>query len=111
MKYCDGYKAGPTGQRNLKITNLLFVDDLKTYAPNKETAIHQLEVITKFSQDIGMKFGADKCSYINIERGKRKMIGEIVERNGLQLVEIEEENFYKYLGLDKDFAYKGNLIE
>ena len=62
-KNCDGYKAGPTGQRNVKNHKFyFFVDDLKTYAPNKESAIHQLEVITKFSQDIGMKFGADKCT-------------------------------------------------
>ena len=68
-----------------------------------------LEVITKFSQDIGMEFGADKCAYINIERDKRKMIGEIIEINGLRLEELEEEDSYKYLGLDEDIAYKGNL--
>ena len=108
-KNCDGYLAGPTGERNLKLTNLLFVDDLKTYAPNKETATKQLEVITKFSQDIGMTFGADKCAYICIERGKRKSMGESIEINGLKLDELKEEDSYKYLGVDEDIAYRGDL--
>ena len=37
-----------------KINHLLFVDDLRPYAPNKETAEKQLQVITKFNNDIGM---------------------------------------------------------
>ena len=37
------------------------------------------------------------------------MIGETIEMNGLQLEELEEEDSYKYLGLDEDIAYKGNL--
>ena len=106
---CEGYLAGPTGERHLKLTNLVFVDDLKTYAHNKETAMHQLDIITRFSQDIGMKFGADKCAYIYIERGKRVTCGESVEMNGLQMSEMKENDSYKYLGLDEDIAYKGDM--
>ena len=106
---CDGYLAGPTGNRTMKLTHLLFVDDLKTFAPNKETAIEQLEVITEFSQNIGMKFGADKCACIYLERGKRKEIGESIEINGLQMTELKDHDTYKYLGLDEDIAYKGDL--
>ena len=29
----------------------------------------QLDIVTTFSQDIGMKFGEDKCAYLQIERG------------------------------------------
>ena len=108
-KKCEGYSAGPTNNRTLKLTHLLFVDDLKTFAPNKEVAIKQLEVITEFSQDIGMKFGVDKCAYIYIERGKRKTIGECIEINGLPLNELKDHDTYKYLGLDEDIAYKGEL--
>ena len=65
---CDGYLIGPPGNRTMKLTHLLFVDDLKTYANNKETALKQLEIITTFTNDIGMKFGSDKCAYMNVER-------------------------------------------
>ena len=53
-KTCNGYLAGPPNTRTTKINHLMFVDDLKTYAPNKETAEKQLQVITKFTNDIGM---------------------------------------------------------
>ena len=39
---CNGYLAGPPNTRTTTINHLLFVDDLKTYAPNKETAEKQL---------------------------------------------------------------------
>ena len=68
---CDGYKVGPPGERLTKITNLLFVDDLKTYSNSKACALEQLELITQFTNDIGMQFGADKCAYLNIEKGQK----------------------------------------
>ena len=34
LEECDGYLIGPPGNRTTKITHLLFVDDLKTYANN-----------------------------------------------------------------------------
>ena len=108
-KTCNGYLAGTTGNRTTKINHLLFVDDLKTYAPNKETALKQLQLITTFTNDIGMTFGTDKCAYLYIERGQRKTLGETITLNGLQLNELVDNDSYKYLGCDEDIAYRGNL--
>ena len=87
----------------------MFVDDLKTYAPNKETAEKQLQIVTKFTNDIGMNFGADKCAYLYIERGQRKTLGDTINVNGLELTELIENDSSKYLGCDEDVGYKGNL--
>ena len=106
---CNGYLAGPPNTRTTKLNHLLFVDDLKTYAPNKETAEKQLQVITKFTYDIGMTFGADKCAYLYIERGQRKTLGDTINVNGLELTELIENDSHKYLGRDEDVGYKGNL--
>ena len=92
-----------------KLTTYMFVDDLKTYAPNKETAGKQLQVITKFTNDIGMTFGADKCAYLYIERGQRKTLGDTIHVNGLELTELVENDSYKYLGCDEDISYKDDL--
>ena len=92
-----------------KLTTYMFVDDLKTYAPNKETAGKQLQVITKFTNDIGMTFGADKCAYFYIGRGQRKTLGDTIHVNGLELTEVVENDLYKYLGCDEDISYKGDL--
>ena len=72
---------GPAKERSTKITNLLFVDDLKTYAKNKSDALEQLNVITKFTNDIGMQFGADKCAYLYIENGQRSTLTETITMN------------------------------
>ena len=91
---------GPPGNRTTKITHLLFVDDLKTYAKNKSDAMKQLQVITNFTNDIGMEFGADKCAYLNIEKGQRTPLTEIISMNGLDLKELDDGDSYKYLSQD-----------
>ena len=78
------------GQRNLSITHLLFVDDLKTFTKNLTLALKQLDIITTFTNDIGMQFGADKCAYLNIERGQRVQLNRKIEMNGLELTELED---------------------
>ena len=59
-----GYKAGPPGKRKNKISHLFFVDDLKTYAQDRQEAKLQFDLITTFTKDINMQFGSDKCAYI-----------------------------------------------
>ena len=108
---CEGYLVGPSGTRNTKITNLLFVDDLKTYSTSKSSAMKQLEIITGFTNDIGMQFGEDKCAYVNIEKGMRKQLCNPIKLNGLKLNELKEEDSYKYLGMDEDIGYQGELTK
>ena len=51
-----GYKIGKPGERNLELTHNFFVDHLKLYSENQNEAEVQLDVVTKFSKDIGMSF-------------------------------------------------------
>ena len=106
-----GYKVGEPGKRDLALTHLLFVDDLKTYATTMEQALIQLDVITKFTSDIGMKFGADKCAYVNIEKDQIRSLGNTIEVNGLRLQELAQTDSYKYLGVDEDIKYKGEITK
>ena len=55
-----GYKMGLNGKRTTNITNLFFVDDLKPYATNLNQMKLLLDLVTQFSNDIGMKFGESK---------------------------------------------------
>ena len=87
-KIPDGYKIGESNARNKTISHLIFVDDLKTYAKNQQEALKQLDVITTFSNDIVMKFGSEKCAYINIEKGKQKSLGTKVIMNDLEIKEL-----------------------
>ena len=101
LKNLPGYKIGPPGNRKEEITHLFFVDDLKTYAQDKKQAKLQLDLITTFTNDIGMQFGSDKCAYCNIERGTKKSLGEVIRLNELDLNELEIGEYYKYLGQDE----------
>ena len=71
--------------------------------------MQQLDIITKFTNDIGMTFGADKCAYVYVDRGQQKSLGEKITINGLELNELKYGEAYKYLGQDEDVSYKGEL--
>ena len=106
---CEGYKMGEPEKRNTKLTHLFFVDDLKLFGKNQNDVKQQLDIITEFSHDIGMKFGEDKCAFINIEKGKQKLIGHPIQINGVKIQELAKEKTYKYLGLDESTSYDTEL--
>ena len=100
---------GPPKQRNETITHLFFVDDLKLLGGTERSVKKQLDAVTKFSNDIGMQFGQDKCAYICIEGGKRKSRGEEIDINGVKIRELGEEKTYKYLGIDESVRFDSSL--
>ena len=108
-KNSEGYKIGMSSERTSSLTHLVFVDDLKTFSSNLKDTLQQLDIITTFSNDIGMSFGSDKCAYMHILNGKRKVRGETIRMNGLELNELEIGESYKYLGQDEDISYQGTL--
>ena len=97
-----------TNNNKHKLTHLFFVDDLKTFAKNKKEATLQLDLITQFTKDIGMKFGLDKCAYIYIERGIQKSLGTKLI-NGTDTEELDLGETHTYLGQDEDNGFKGEL--
>ena len=70
-----------------------FVDDLKLYASSISILKKQLDLVTTFSNDIGMKFDQDKCTYIQIEKGKNTTTTP-VEINGLTIKSFQEGESY-----------------
>ena len=60
-----------------------------------------LDIITEFSNDIGMTFGESKCAYQIIERGKLQSPTENIVMNGVTIRPLDEGECYKYLGQDE----------
>ena len=56
------------GQEGRRTSHLLFMDDLKLYAKDREELGKLLEVVSVFSLDIRMDFGLDKCAVLQIRR-------------------------------------------
>ena len=109
LSLLPGYNIGKRNSSKVNMAHLFFVDDLKTFAKNKNEATLHLDLITRFTNDINMKLGLDKCAYIYIERGKRKSLGTKLTINNIEISELESEDTYKYLGQDEDIGFKGEL--
>ena len=90
-----GYRFGSEGKR---INHLLFMDDLKIYSNSREGLESLVEVVRKFSEDIGMEFGIKKCAVLTIEAGKRVECEGIELPDGSKIQDVDEEG-YKYLGV------------
>ena len=66
-----------------------------------------LDLVTRFTQDDGMKFGESKCAYNIIVWGKRKHQGEDLKVRSLTVKELPEKDSYKDLGLDESIGSDG----
>ena len=90
-----GYRFGKEGK---KINHLLFMDDLKLYGRSAEEVDKLCGVVHKFSEDIGMKFGMDKCAVLEMKNGVKVKSKGVELPDGEVMKEVEEEG-YKYLGV------------
>ncbi|GAB1605922.1 hypothetical protein Ahia01_000874600 [Argonauta hians] len=91
------------------ISHLFYVDDLKLYAPDLDKIRKQLDLITKFSEDIGMRFGESKCAYVQIKRGKVVPSAEVLHINDLTVKQLPPSENYRYLGQDECLKYDGPI--
>ena len=53
-----------------KVTHLLYMDDLKAFAQNDEKLAEHLKLVKRYSDDIQMEFGPDKCAKRTFVQGK-----------------------------------------
>ncbi|CAH0721715.1 unnamed protein product, partial [Brenthis ino] len=86
-------------EAKVKITHLLYMDDIKLYASNRNQLNHLLKQTEQFSNDIKMNFGTDKCKINSISKGQHKK----TETYNLTLQEgaistMDSKEIYKYLG-------------
>ena len=90
-----GYRFGAEGK---KINHLLFMDDLKLYGSTMVEVERLCEVVHKFSSDIGMEFGMDKCAVLEMKAGVRVRCDGMELPDGKVMQEVEDGG-YKYLGV------------
>lgn len=83
-----------------KLTHLLYMDDIKLYGATERQIMTLLQLTERFSNDIRMSFGLDKCRRLSIEKG------QVVQRS-LELVDggtidaMNQDEAYKYLGFQQ----------
>ena len=106
LRSTKGYAYGKNRQH--QHTHNFFVDNLKLYASDINTVKRQLEIVTTFSKDIGMKFGEEKCAFLQIEKGIIKKSAPL-NINHLTIQPVADGDSYKYLGIDENITYNGPL--
>ena len=103
-----GYRLRRGGQ---VISHLLYMDDLKLFAPNNFQLMKLLKVTETFSDAIRMEFGVDKCAVMHVKRG------EIMESVGIQLSDsihlrsLSSTETYKYLGMSEALGINASDVK
>jgi hypothetical protein len=93
-----GYKI----DKNQTLSHLLYMDDLKLYATDKNQLLSLLETTAIFSTNIQMNFGIEKCATIEAKKGKI-VASENLNLNltPLTIPTLETDKTYKYLGIQQ----------
>lgn len=106
------------------LTHLMYMDDIKLYAADKQSLFHLADTTQQFSNDICMQFGVDKCKILSVVKGKVQN-NSYTLGSGKSIEPMDEYSTYKYLGfkqsrqiqqkmtkqeLLKKFRYRLNLI-
>ena len=84
-----------------KLNHLFYMDDLKLFGKNSQQQERLLQTVEKFSDDINMKFGLDKCATAEFKRGKLAKTTSIVLDEETTIKELQQEDSYKYLGINE----------
>lgn len=84
------------------INHLLYMDDIKLYAPSQTQMKNMLKITEHITNDIKMEFGINKCKILHIEREKWKEEIETEILNDEELRNMQQNETYKYLGFQQN---------
>ena len=84
-----------------QISHLFYMDDLKIFSKDHKSMQMCVSIVEKFSRDIGMEFGTEKCATIEMKKGKVTRGGDITLLDGVGIQSLKTQEFYKYLGMDE----------
>ena len=85
---------------NAKITDVLYIDDLKVYAQSESKLSCVLKNTNSCMNDIGLQLNPKKCNVIHMKRGEIKQgMPGIKVSNTVVVQPLEEDPQYKFLGI------------
>ena len=70
-----------------------------------------LKTVKKFSDDIGMEFSLNKCAKASFKKGKLSYTSGIKLNDGTIIRELEQEEGYKYLGVNEGSGMKHAMMK
>ena len=98
LRSTEGYTLSHAPNQN--ITNLLFVDDLKSYHRSEQKATVVLSKLKMMFKDIGLEWGINKCAAVHIKRGRLKTSGNntMPTYDDASIPLIGDQDHYNFLG-------------
>lgn len=99
----NNYKAGYSLQNHC-INHLVYMDDLKLFAQNEQQFTDLMKIVKqfKFSDDINMRFGVEKCAKITIKKGKLEHSENLKLDDEVTIKSLEPDRTYRYLGIEEN---------
>jgi hypothetical protein len=102
-----GYEEHTT---KTKLSQLLYMDDLKLIAKSEEELQKQIQTVKTFRDDIHVEFGLEKYAKITFMRGKLTHSQNLVIDINREIQELQRRKTYKYLGFEEsDVVYLYNI--
>ena len=105
------YRMGAPGDRNVKRTHSLFIDDLKVYQENEEVLEMVNDTIVQASYDTGARYGVTKCAEAVFKGGnmvKGKGLNIMTEK--MKSMDPDFGDYYKFLGLEQSIGIDRKLV-
>ena len=107
LRVTEGYRLSkPIGA---KITDLLYVDDLKVYAVSEGKLERVLRGTRVALEDVGLQWNERKCAVVHVKRGCLEESSDM--RCGEQelVKSLKEDSQYKFLGVLENIRQEDNL--
>ena len=89
-----------------RFNHSLYMDDLKLYAKNDKQLEGLLTIVKRFSDDIQLQFGFDKCTIASFKKGKLTKVTNIELNHESIIQELDPDGAYKCLSI-----YESNGIK
>ena len=99
------------GNRNVRRTHSLFVDDLKQYQEIHKVLKNVNQIIVQTSHDTGACCGVSKCAEIVFEHGNMvRGEGLPLLHKQMETMDHDENEIYKFLGVEQADGIKIKVV-
>ena len=82
-----------------KITQLMFIDDLKIFSANDKKLYPALQCIQDCMKDLNMQWNAKKCAVMNVKRGNLDKQSQLKLNYSTLIDSVTANKPYKFLGI------------
>ena len=108
LKASEGYRLSKP--ISAKITDLLYIDDLKIYAASEAKLEWIMKGVRNAMEDVGLQWSERKCAVVHVRRGRLQESEENRIGAGEAIASLREDAQYKFLGVLENVKQQDGLV-